>query len=133
MKGQCLCKAVTIEINDSQDLHACHCNNCRIWGGSSGFTTMAQGIKTDNVDNIASFQLVAWGTRNFCKTCGTHLYFHQLGTENYYVSAGLFDDVKFELKSQIFIDKKACYYELANDTPKITSQEFFDMLENGCE
>ena len=128
MKAQCLCKAVTIETADNQELHACHCNQCRKWGGSAGFTTMVQGIKTNNADNIASFQSSEWGERAFCKTCGTHLYFHQLGTDNYYLSAGLFDDVKFELKSQIFIDKKACYYELANDTPKLTEAEFIAMV-----
>lgn len=131
MKGQCLCQAVSIEIADNQELHACHCNHCRKWGGSAGFTAYAQGIHTNNADNIVSFQLVEWGTRHFCKTCGTHLYFHQLGTDNYYLSAGLFDDVDFTLTSQIFIDKKACYYELANDTPKLTEEEFIKMVTGG--
>ncbi|OAV22814.1 Gfa-like protein [Moraxella catarrhalis] len=34
----------------------------------------------------------------------------------------------FKLKSQIFIDKKAGYYELANDTPKLTEAEFIAMV-----
>ena len=128
MKGQCLCQAVIIETVDNHELHACHCGNCRKWGGSAGFTFATQGIDIKGKDNITSYQMVAWGTRNFCKVCGTHLYFHQLGTDNYYVSAGLFDDVDFKLTSQIFIDKKACYYELANDTPKLTESEFLAMI-----
>lgn len=131
MKGQCLCGNVKIEVADNQELHACHCNHCRKWGGSAGFTTQVQGIKTNNANHITSYQSSEWGTRNFCQTCGTHLYFHQLGTDNYYLSAGLFDDVKFELVSQIFIDKKACYYELANDTPKLTEEEFIKMVTGG--
>lgn len=128
MKGQCLCQAVVIEVVDNDNLHACHCNHCRKWGGSAGFTMQVIGIAVNNVDNIGTYQSSAWGERAFCKTCGTHLYFHQLGTDNYYVSAGLFDDVNFKLISQIFIDKKACYYELANETPKLTEAEFLAMV-----
>lgn len=128
MKGQCLCGNVAIEMADNKALHACHCNNCRTWGGSAGFTVHAQGIKTENADDISTFQSSEWGERAFCKTCGTHLYFHQLGTDNYYLSAGLFDNAGFELTSQIFIDKQACYYQLANDTPKLTESEFFAMV-----
>ena len=127
MKGQCLCKAVSIETADNQELHACHCGNCRTWGGSAGFTFLSQGIKAQN-DNITHYQSSEWGERAFCRICGTNLYFHQLGTDNYYVSAGLFDDVDFKLTSQIFIDKKACYYELANDTPKLSEAEFIAMV-----
>lgn len=130
MKGQCLCQAVTIEVASNDELHACHCNHCRKWGGSAGFTVQVQGITTDNAQEIGTYQSSDWGTRNFCKICGTHLYFHQLGTNNYYLSAGLFDDVNFKLTSQMFIDKKACYYELANDTPKLTEAEFLEMVAN---
>ena len=131
MKGQCLCGDVKIEVTANQQLHACHCNNCRKWGGSAGFTTEVQGIKTDDMDNISTYQSSEWGERAFCKNCGSHLYFHQLGTDNYYLSAGLFDDVAFELSSQIFIDKKPCYYDLANDTPKLTKQQFIAMVTGG--
>lgn len=95
---------------------------------AAGFTTQVQGVKTDNAEHISTYQSSAWGERAFCKVCGSHLYFHQLGTDNYYVSAGLFDGVAFKLASQIFVDKKACYYELANDTPKLTESEFLAMV-----
>ncbi len=131
MKGQCLCGSVTIDVADNHELHACHCNHCRKWGGSAAFTFLSQGIQTQNVNNVAHYQSSDWGERGFCQTCGTHLYFHQLGTDNYYLSAGLFDDVDFKLVSQIFIDKKACYYDLANDTPKLTEQEFLTMVGAG--
>lgn len=128
MKAQCLCKAVTLDVADNQEIHACHCGFCRKWGGSAGFTTQVQGIKTDDADNISTYQSSAWAERAFCKTCGSHLYFRHLETDNYYVSAGLFDGVAFKLASQIFVDKKACYYELANDTPKLTESEFLAMI-----
>lgn len=128
MKGNCLCGAVNIEVADTHELHACHCHMCRKWSGGAGFSLYAQGIVTADSEHITSYQSSAWGERAFCKTCGTHLYFHQLGTDNYYLFAGLFDDVPFELASQIFIDKKSGYYELANDTTKLTEAEFLAMV-----
>ncbi|UNU73046.1 GFA family protein [Moraxella nasovis] len=131
MKGQCLCQAVTIETAETQELHACHCNNCRKWnGGGSAFSFQAQGIDIIGKEHIKSYQLVEWGTRNFCQNCGTNLFFHQTGTDNYFVSAGLFDQQAFKLATQFFIDKKASYYELANDTPKLTEAQIIAMYEN---
>ena len=40
--------------------------------------------------------------------------------------AGLFQDAKLtKLSQQIFIDEKPDFYELANDTPKLTGEEAF--------
>lgn len=87
MKGNCLCGVVTIEVANTHELHACHCQMCRKWSGGAGFSLYAQGIVTSDSEHIASYQSSAWGERAFCKTCGTHLYFHQLGTDNYYLYA----------------------------------------------
>lgn len=38
------------------------------------------------------------------------------------------DNAGFETTSQIFIDCKAPYYDLANDTPKLTEAEFLEMV-----
>ena len=46
--------------------------------------------------------------------------------------AGLFaDNADFKLEEQIFIDAKAPYYELANDTPKLTEEEFLAQFGGG--
>ncbi len=48
-----------------------------------------------------------------------------LPNDSYFVFAGLFaDNADFKLEEQIYIDAKAPYYELANDTPKLTEEEF---------
>ena len=49
----------------------------------------------------------------------------------YFVTAGLFQEQSFELASQIFIDEKPSYYELANETPKLTGREVFEQFANG--
>ena len=41
------------------------------------------------------------------------------------------DNADFKLEEQIFIDAKAPYYELANDTPKLTEEEFLAQFGGG--
>ena len=57
---------------------------------------------------------------------------HFLPNDSYFVFAGLFaDNADFKLEEQIFIDAKAPYYELANDTPKLTEEEFLAQFGDG--
>ena len=57
----------------------------------------------------------------------TSIYYHQLGSETYVLSLGLFqENPNLTFESQIFIDKKPDYYEFANDTVNLTQQELFN-------
>jgi len=73
----------------------------------------------------ARYRSSDWAERGFCATCGTHLFYHLLPTDEYIVPAGLFQDRAFELTSQIFIDEKPAYYEFANHTPTLTGEQVF--------
>ncbi len=77
-----------------------------------------------------------WAERGFCPTCGTHLFYHLLPTDEYIVPAGLFQSESFQLASQIFIDEKPDFYELKNETPTLTGQQVFEQfaqaLRTGC-
>ena len=112
MKAQCLCGAVSLETAENRELHACHCGKCRVWGSGASFTLAAQSPEITGSEHIAHYQSSEWAQRCFCKHCGTHL----------------FDNAGFETASQIFIDCKAPYYDLANDTPKLTEAEFLEMV-----
>ena len=127
MEAKCLCGAVSLKVEAERKLHACHCGKCRTWGGGAGFTLTAKTPEISGGEHIGRYRSSEWAERCFCKRCGTHL-FVQVG-DDYYISAGLFaDNADFELESQIFIDCKAPYYELANDTPKLTESEFLAMV-----
>ena len=105
----------------------CHCGKCRVWGSGASFTLAAQSPEITGSEHIAHYQSSEWAQRCFCKHCGTHL-FVKVGND-YYINAGLFaDNAGFETSSQIFIDCKAPYYDLANDTPKLTEAEFLEMV-----
>jgi len=69
----------------------------------------------------------AWAERAFCHKCGTNLYYHQLSSETYVLSLGLFqENPNLTFESQIFIDRKPDYYEFSNDTVNLTQKELFD-------
>lgn len=67
-----------------------------------------------------------WAERGFCPTCGTHLFYHLLASDEYILPAGLFQDQRFRLSSEIFIDEKPAYYALKNETHKMTGQQVFE-------
>lgn len=130
-QAQCLCGSVSLQVEHNSELHACHCGKCRTWGGGAASTLTARSPEISGSEHIGRYSASEWAERCFCKQCGTHL-FVQVG-EDYYINAGLFaDNAGFKLGSQIFIDCKAPYYELANDTPKLTESEFLAMV-SGAE
>ena len=128
MKGHCLCKKVTIELEDTNTFEACHCGMCRRWG--SGPLMAIHSHSKPNIqgeDSITVYPSSDWAERAFCHRCGTNLYYHQLGSKTYVLSLGLFQDQPdLTFESQIFIDKKPNYYEFANDTENLTQQQLFD-------
>ena len=100
---------------------------CRKWGGGPLLVLALQGKpEITGAENIGTYSSSEWAERGFCKNCGTHLYYHFKGQDQYGIPAGLFEDPSgFEMTEQIFIDKKPHYYDFANDTPKLTQQEVF--------
>ena len=72
-----------------------------------------------------------WAERGFCGKCGTHLFYHLLPENQYILPAGVFQGQDFALTSEIFIDQKPGYYELKNETVKLTGQQVFDQFASG--
>jgi hypothetical protein len=127
MKGHCICGAVEITVPDIQEAAVCHCGTCQRWGGGPLFTLDHDGqLEIRGQDHITAYASSDWAERAFCKTCGSHLYYHLKGHDHYALSAGLFQQTpEVSLSQQIFIDEKPDYYDLSNDTPKLTGAEAF--------
>ena len=113
MKGHCLCGGVEVSAGDHLEVGLCHCSTCRRWSGGPLFAVHCG---------------TEWAERGFCPTCGTHLFYHLLPTDEYIVPAGLFQNESFQLASQIFIDEKPDFYELKNETPTLTGQQVFEQF-----
>lgn len=127
MKGQCLCGAITVQAPDKTSIDACHCGMCRRWGGGPALgIACGSEVKIEGADSLKVYQSSEWAERAFCGSCGTHIFYRLLPTNEYFLPAGLFqDETKFEFKEQIFIDRKPDFYEFANQTVNLTEAEVF--------
>lgn len=127
MQGKCLCGSVRLDVPDVTEVGVCHCAMCRRWGGGPLFAVDFDGpITVDGQEHVTVFDSSDWAERAFCNRCGTHLYYGLKGQAHYAVPAGLFQEAEdLALSSQIFIDQKPDFYDLANDTPKQTGEEVF--------
>ncbi len=127
MEGKCLCGTVSINAKTTKDVEACHCGMCRQWGGGP-FIAIHCGpdVQLTGVESITEFDSSTWASRAFCKTCGTHLFYRFKPSNDLVVPAGLFQDhTGFELKEQIFVDKKPAYYDFSNKTEMLTEAQVF--------
>ncbi|WP_180784166.1 GFA family protein [Vibrio parahaemolyticus] len=100
MKGTCLCGAIEVIAEPKNEVSLCHCSMCRKW--SSGALHAVH--------------------------CGPNLFYHLLPTNEYILSAGLFDNPDFKLTLEIFTDEKPGYYELNPHSKKMTAQEVYDQF-----
>ena len=128
MKGHCLCGAVSFTSPNAKEVGACHCGFCRRWGGGPFFGVhCGPNVDFTGADQITVYASSDWAVRAFCKQCGTHLYYKLLATGEYFIPAGTFDSSDFEVKTQIYIDKKPDYYSLANKTAMLTEQQVIEL------
>ena len=127
MEGKCLCSAITIRTLDKKSIDACHCGMCRRWGGGPALVvSCGSEVQIEGIDKLKVYKSSEWAQRAFCSECGTHIFNRLLSTNEYFVPVGLFqDDLEFEFKEQIFIDRKPSYYEFANQTLNMTEADIF--------
>lgn len=126
MKAKCLCGSIEVDATDHKDVGLCHCSMCRRWTGGPMFAVHCGSDVSFNGQEPSRYQSSDWAERGFCPTCGTHLFYHLLPGNEYILPAGLFQDQEFNLSSEIFIDEKPAYYELKNETQKMTGQQVFE-------
>lgn len=127
-QGQCLCKSVTVTVEQRDDeVHACHCSMCRKWGGGPLLANdCGVNVSISGEENVTVFDSSPWAERGFCKLCGTHLFYRIKESGHHIMPSGLFDDsASSQLVEQIFIDEKPDYYEFGNQTRTLTAAEVF--------
>ena len=90
MKGHCLCGGIEVSAGDHQEVGLCHCSTCRRWSGGPLFAVhCGKEVRFRGLTPVA-YRSSEWAERGFCPTCGTHLFYHLLPTDEYIVPAGLF-------------------------------------------
>lgn len=128
INASCLCGKTGLAIAELQsNVGACHCATCRKWGGGP-FMTLDCGtnVVLKGEAFIGTFNSSDWAERGFCTQCGTHLFFRMKENKQYFVPAGLLQDIAgFVFDHQVFIDAKLDYYCFANKTQEMTREALF--------
>ena len=129
MSGKCLCGAVRFSaVPESNKMDVCHCNKCRKWSGGVLFAVPCVELQIQNEDELRTYRSSEWGERVFCKTCGSNLFWRMMDRSIQVVMIQAFDDPSvFEFATEAFIDEKPDNYAFANETKKMTGEEFMAM------
>lgn len=131
--GSCLCGSVHVRA-EAMCTHvgACHCNMCRKWTGGPMLTVDCHSaVQFTGEDHITIYQSSDWAERDFCTTCGTHLFYRLKQADQYIIPVGVFDaQTKLQFTEQIFMDEKPSYYAFSNHTHEMTGAEVFAQYES---
>ena len=120
--GSCLCGAVSYTVSAPlEDVHACHCTQCRKQSGHY----VAAGSAPRSALSIEGSAAITWFAsspnirRGFCRTCGSHLFWEQDGSESVSINIGALDgETELRLTHHIFCADKGDYYELNDGLPQ---------------
>ena len=83
-------------------------------------------VTFEDEGTVAVFNSSEWADRGFCSKCGSNLFYRIKGSNQYIMSAGLFDNEEaFVFDNQVFIDEKPSYYCFSNETENMTGAEVF--------
>ncbi|MGR5132111.1 GFA family protein [Vibrio alfacsensis] len=128
MKGTCLCGAIEVTAPEHNEVSLCHCDMCRKWSsGALHAVHCGSGVEFSGPEP-KRYRSSEWAERGFCGECGTNLFYHLLGSDEYVLSAGLFKQPDFKLTLEIFTDEKPQYYQLQPESKKMTGKEVFEQF-----
>lgn len=116
MQGSCLCGQISCVISGQpRSVVACHCTQCRKSSGHHVAATQVSNadLKVEGLETLTWYQSSSTAKRGFCKTCGSQLFWTELGSGKTSVMAGTLDGVTgLTLDRQLFEEDKGDYYLL---------------------
>jgi len=121
--GHCLCGAVNFRIVGPLRplVSACHCSQCRRFHGAPGaYTSAAENdVIIDGRDSIRWYNSSPDVRRGFCMTCGTTLFWQQIGAKELDIVAGTIDlPSGLTLARHIYTASKGDYEVIADGLPQ---------------
>ena len=134
VKGSCLCGAVAFEAETPKSVNVCHCSMCRRWTGGPFMACHADGgVAFSREDGLTWYDSSDWAERGFCSVCGSSLFYRLKDKPSeLIILAGALDlPDGMTLGSEIFIDEKPDFYDLAGERPRLTGPEFLAQLQGG--
>lgn len=130
LKGECMCGVVKLSATAKKpSVVVCHCDMCRRWSAGPFMSVSCQAVTFDGQENISRIRSSDWAERGSCTKCGSNLFYHPMGGNDYQIAAGLFDTHSLlRMSLQLFTDRKPAFYEFANETRMMTSAEAIAMF-----
>ena len=120
--GSCFCSAVQFTVTgEPAAMGYCHCESCRKWsaGPINAFTLWdPQAVKiTRGADNIGKYNQTPLSARQWCKTCGGHLFTDHPHWNLIDVYAAVID--KFEHKPGVHVHYQETVLPIRDGLPKM--------------
>ncbi|GAA4362682.1 GFA family protein [Kangiella marina] len=126
-KGSCLCGEVKFEVEGNfEKLFFCHCTRCQKNTGSAHCANLFSGSASINwisgKEQVKTYHLPETRhAKSFCVNCGSAMPTEVAGGKMIVVPAGcLDDDVTIQANGHIFMDDKASWESLLEETPKFS-------------
>ena len=125
--ASCLCRSVSFEISSPlSEARYCHCENCRKFSGTGSAPWAITELKSLNVTSVAApinkYQS-GGGTRCFCNTCGSPLWFEsKLNPAKVAIPLGVIDsgDVP-KPQSHIWTQSCPVWYDIPDNLEQFTT------------
>lgn len=124
LSASCLCGGVRLTATAlGPEVTACHCGQCRKTSGHFAASFDVAGEPTFSTRaTLAEYTTPGGGTRGFCSTCGSSLWFRSSGGE-WTIEAGAVDGpTGGQIAAHIFTAFKGDYYDFADNVPQYASR-----------
>lgn len=130
LKGGCLCGAVRFTaVPTKMEMGVCHCSMCRRWSGGAFMEVNCDSVEVEDKTDLATFESSDWGMRQFCRKCGSTLFWMMKDGSHAGVAVGAFDDPEaFKFTTEIFVDEKPSNFDFANPTRKLTGAQVMELF-----
>ena len=131
--GHCLCKQVAFTMDAPKHLDACHCTDCRRFGGGPFIGLDFAPVEFSEDRGLRWYRSSDWAERGFCGNCGSSLFYRIVANpEQIGVMSGAIVALPegLEMTKEFFIDRKPDYYALEGERTRLTAAEVFEMFES---
>ena len=133
--GACLCGAVRFQIRLPTDFCAhCHCSMCRRAHGA-GYVTWVVVPKErftmlTGEDQLARYRSSDHGTRSFCGTCGSTLFFESTQRPDTVdiILANIVGEIDRAPEAHVFYSDRAAWVQVTDDLPRLGGETGFEPL-----
>jgi len=140
VQGSCFCGAIQFEIDlPSKFVAHCHCSECRRSSGAPLVTWIGTWEDKFRVisgkENLTVYSDSPEVTREFCRTCGTQLFFRcdRWKGEVHVTRSSILSDVDRAPQAHVFYSDKAHWYEQWAKLPVLGGENGTTPLEGAAQ